>query len=115
MEMHSSGESDTITASYAFGYRRTITGSRFSSNSHVASGTYSTALGRAWKLNLSDSFQMTSDLTTFSATRGDIGPIGGSSFLFSPVSTGLLTVQHRRHRRRVPVERGLNIVDRRVR
>ncbi len=89
MEMHSSGASDTITASYGYGYRRTITGSRFSSNSHVASATYSAALGRAWKLNLSDSFQMTSDLTTFNAARGDIGPIGGSSFLFSPVSTGL--------------------------
>jgi hypothetical protein len=91
MEMHSSGKSDVITASYAFGYRRTITGPRFSANSHVASATYSADLGRAWKLNLSDSFQMTSDLTTFNATRGDIPPIGGLSFLFSPVSTGLST------------------------
>jgi hypothetical protein len=91
LEMRSTGEGDAISASYAFGYHRTITGSPYNSKSHVASVAYSTTLSPAWKLNVSDSFQMTSDLIGFNSTRGDISPIGGSSFLFAPVSTGRST------------------------
>src|SRR5436309_2576689 len=71
MVMRSDGERDTILATYAFGYRRTIGSSNYQSNSHVASATFSRALSPTWKFTLSDSFQITPDFATFNSTRGD--------------------------------------------
>jgi hypothetical protein len=87
MEMRSSGERDVITASYAFGLHRTISGSTFNSNSHVASASFSTALSPTWKFNVSDSVQMTSDFFTFNTTRGETTATDSFRLLFSPVST----------------------------
>ena len=91
MVMRSDGERDTILATYAFGYRRTIGSSNYQSNSHVASATFSRALSPTWKFTLSDSFQITPDFATFNSTRGDTTAIDGFRFVFSPLSTGRST------------------------
>ena len=91
MEMRSSGERDVITFSYAYGYRRTMGQPSYASNSQVGSATFSTSLNPSWKLNVSDSFQMTPNFFSFTTARGETTAPDGFRFLFSPVSTNQLT------------------------
>jgi len=54
-----SGSHSTLDFSYAFGFDRFNTNQRLESNSNATSMNFSALLGRRWKLNVSESFQVT--------------------------------------------------------
>jgi len=95
------GERSTFVSSYAFGFDRYNTNPDRETRSQSASAAYSTRFGPQWKLNLSDSFYMTSDISAFRLLGGVTTNPDEFQFIFSPVfarsnniNTADLSVEH---------------------
>src|SRR5262245_4511725 len=69
IQYRSQGAHSNFELKYAFGFNRMNTDLDFDSESHTASARFSTSLKR-WNFDLSDSFELTPDFTTFNAMRG---------------------------------------------
>lgn len=80
IQMTSRAAHSALDLSYSFGLNR----ADYDSDSHIASARFSTS-SRQWSLSLSESFEMTSDFTTFNALRGVEPTSDGFRFLFEPV------------------------------
>jgi len=86
IRVRSAGEHSMLDASYTFGLSRFNSDLNYNSNSQVVSTKLSTSLSPKWKLNLSESFQMTSNFMTFNTTRGVTSSPEGFRFLFNPAA-----------------------------
>jgi len=87
IQMTSTGEHSVLQTSYAFGYDRIDSSLPWTSRSHAATSTLSVRPGAKWKVNLSESFNVTSDLATFNGIRGVTTFDQGFSFPFYPVTS----------------------------
>jgi outer membrane protein assembly factor BamA len=85
----STGARSSVGLSYAFGFDRVETDPRRQGESHSATVDLSRDLGPQWDLSLSDTFQISSDMTTFNAFRGIATDPEQPGFLFDPVAAGL--------------------------
>ena len=85
----------SFNASYAFGTQWTETSPRSRSDSHSGAISLTQALTRRWNVTLSDSFALTSDITSFNAFRGVTPPPEDVLYLFDPVAFDLLTRTNR--------------------
>jgi hypothetical protein len=79
------GERSTFVSSYAFGYDKYTSDPSREDRSHSASATFSTKFGPRWSFNLSDSFSMTSDISTFRLLGGVTTNPDQFQFVFTPV------------------------------
>ena len=96
------GERSTFVSSYAFGFDKYNSDPSREDRSHAASATFSTKFGPRWSLNLSDSFSMTSDISTFRLLGGVTTNPDQFQFVFTPVfvrsnrsNTANLSVEHK--------------------
>ena len=87
IDMTSTGEHSVLKSSYAFGYDRIDSDTPWISRSHAASLMLSVQPGAKWKVSLSESFSMTSDLATFNGIRGVSLFDQGFIFPFYPVTS----------------------------
>src|SRR6266404_1729443 len=91
LSLTSVGPRSVINASYAAGISRAETESNFRSNSQSATISYSNTRSSTWKVNVSESFQMTEDAAAFNAFRGVTPPPEDFRFVFNPVAIRLTT------------------------
>ena len=87
IQMTSTGEHSVLQSSYAFGYDRMQGSSPWSSRSHAATSSLAIQAGAKWRVNLSESFNLTSDLATFNGIRGVTLFDQGFNFPFYPVTS----------------------------
>ena len=79
------GEHASLSSSYAFGFNSYNSDPSSRSNSHAALVAITNEFGPKWNLSLSDSFSMTSDISTFHLLSG-LTPIPDQfEFSFNPV------------------------------
>jgi len=79
------GERTTFASTYAFGFDKYTSEPGRETRSHAASAIFSTRFGPKWKLNLSDSFSMTSDISTFRLLGGVATSPDEFQYVFTPV------------------------------
>lgn len=98
LTLTSTGEKPSLTASYALGSQYTNTGSNTTRPSHTATLSFNRSLTPRWTIGVSESFELTSDATSFRALRGapavpsaaeDLG------FLFDPAAARVMARSNR--------------------
>jgi hypothetical protein len=101
LDLTAEGEHSSLVSSYAFGLSRTVAGPSRTTNSHAGSFKFSNSPQPKWKIDASDSFAKTSDITTFNLLRGDLSVPEQFRFAFNPVianpsisNTATLDVSH---------------------
>jgi hypothetical protein len=91
LTMAATGGHSSLTASYVFGFEQMQTSPKSNSQSHGSTIALSSILNQKWNIKLSDSFEQTTDATTFNGIRGVTVADEGFRFLFYPVTTHLRT------------------------
>jgi len=79
------GEHSSLDSYYGFGYEKSYFDPSYETRSHSATVAYSRNLSPKWKLNLSDSFSMTSDVSSFRLLSGATPVEDQFQFAFTPV------------------------------
>jgi len=95
LNMTGRGASSALHLSYGYGLDQIDVTPKFRSASHTVSADVSEALGATWQIRVRDSFETTSDSTTYNAFRGVATDPDGFAFLFEPVDAGITTRSNR--------------------
>ena len=86
LTLTSAGSRSALSASYALGLDRTNSSPDVNSVSHSATARYSRLLGPKWNLGVTESFEVTTDATSFNAARGVTPTPGEFDFPFYPTA-----------------------------
>jgi hypothetical protein len=78
-------EHSSLDSTYGFGYEKSYFDPSYETRSHWANLAFSSSLGPKWRLNISDSFSMTSDITTYRLLSGATSDPNQFQFAFTPV------------------------------
>src|SRR3989442_1389159 len=81
----STGARSLVNASYSYGFNGSKSQQSYKQHSHAASINFSAPLTPEWKISVGESFQETSDASTFNALRGVTADLT-SPFVFYPVA-----------------------------